>query len=172
MNLEIEYAGVIYRWDGQRWTDPNNEIAPRAIAAQLDALARAQLDAQDDQILRPSDITREAQVSARQGNLRRGLRLARKAFEERPDEGRAATLISVLRRAHRYDDALDVFGRFPEPEFLPLLTTSVALMVDIERWQDAQRLANRAVALHGPPVGELRKVINRLDRVRPTPGVG
>lgn len=167
MQIKVEYGGSTYSWDGHRWADTDGLIPSKVIQSKLHSLARPKIDELDDAIVDPSLMTREAQIAADQRDFRRALRFCYRALELSPDnDGRAATLVSVLRKAGRSEEALPVLEQFSHSTFPPLLTTGAAVLCDVGRWEAALLMIRRALR-GGRSDGEALAVYGRIRAARP-----
>jgi tetratricopeptide (TPR) repeat protein len=137
-----------------------------SIAQHLNRMLEADLSAQDEALGDPDALTNEARTAMAAGQLGRALRLIQRALEITPDhEGRAATAVSLLRKAKRPDDALPILARFRQTSYVPLLVTGAAVLCDVERWEDALKVIRRALA-RGES-GEAFAVYQRIRKNRP-----
>lgn len=164
--MEVELDGVHYAWNGRGWVDRDGIVPPVALRLRLNQLNAHQIATADAHITDPSELTKLAQIAATNGEQSRAIDLARRAFKADPsNEGRAATLVSVLRKVHRPDSAAGLLRVFPHTAFAPLLTAFAALLCDLERWDEALAMAKRAWAAGGR--GETSAVFSRIKQQRP-----
>lgn len=164
--MEIKLDGVLYFWNGRGWTDKDGVVPPLSIRQRLNQLAAPEISAADATIHDPSELTKLAQKAIEAGEQSRAIALALRAFQCDPhNEGRAATLVSVLRKAHRPDEAIPILNAFPQARFGPLLTTLAALLCDLERWEEALAMTRRALGAGNS--GEAWNVWHRINKARP-----
>ena len=164
--MEVKLDGITYRWDGRKWTDPDDGLPPVGLCRRLSQMFAAEINAMDDAISDPSELTKLAQYAANANDQGRAIKLAKRAFEmDSQNEGRAATLVSVYRKVHRPDAAVFILDAFPNARFGPLLTTLAALLCDLERWEEALAMIKRALATGSK--GEAFAVWRRIKKERP-----
>ena len=164
--MEVKLDGLAYRWDGRNWTDPDDGLPPVSLRHRLSQMFAAEINAMDDAISDPSELTKLAQHAANANDQGRAIKLAKRAFEmDSQNEGRAATLVSVYRKVHRSDAAVFILDAFPNTRFGPLLTTLAALLCDLERWEEAHLKIKRALAINKS--GEAFAVYSRIKKERP-----
>lgn len=161
-----EIDGVKYEWNGSRWADLEGIAPATSIAHRLNQLLEADLLESDASLTDPDTLTEQARIAMQAGQTSRALRLSRRASEITPDHaGRAATTISLLRKAHKSDEALPILARFRQTVYVPLLVTGAAVLCDVERWEDALRVIRKALALGTS--GEAFAVYARIKKNRP-----
>ena len=136
--------GVLYEWDGMTWADRDGIKASAQLQHQLNREARQAIAAQDAMIIDLSEMTAMAQRCAEAGVADRAEAFAARALAADPtNEGRAATMISVLRKINRTVEALRYLEQYPNPRFSPLITTSAALLCDVGDVDRAEELLDR-----------------------------
>ena len=148
-NTTITMNGKPYIWDGSRWYGAMDYLEPpAAIICQLNALMADQFAAEDEAVTEPQEQLSLAHRAQKAGQIGRALRFAHRAFQARPDDaGTAAVLSSILRKAQRPEEALEVGDRFRASSYRPILTSRAAALCDLERWDEALQQIRQVFAI-------------------------
>jgi len=161
-----QYADLSYEWDGKRWRDANGVLPPMSITQHLNRMLEADLSSQDDNLQDPVALSRQADIAMKAGQVGRAIRLILRALELTPsNDWLAARAVSILRKANRSDEAVPILKRFRQTECVPLLVTGAAVLCDVERWEDALTVVQRALSLEKS--GEAFAVYSRIRKHRP-----
>jgi hypothetical protein len=169
-NTTITLNGKHFVWDGSRWYGARDYLEPPAsVICKLNALMEDQFAAEDEAVTEPQELLSMSKRIQEAGQLGRALRFARRSFQARPDDaGTAAVLSSILRKAQRPEEALDVGDRFRASSYRPILTSRAAALCDLERWDEALRQIRQVFAIgEGKGSEEALLVWNRIAAAAP-----
>lgn len=166
-HISIRVDGTTYEWNERVGVTSRNMKVPEVVAIRVLALLEATLEAQDETLTDPLDLTMRGSLACKLRHFKRAERLARRALVARPGFLPAiAVLSSVLRATDRVDEALHATAPYAHCDEPAVLTTRAAALQDEGRSLEAVRMAKRAWAislrLPGGPAEELKNLYARL----------
>ena len=93
--------------------------------------------------------------------------LARRVVRLSPNNvGALAVLSSCLRTLGRPQEALRETDRFEFTRYSPLLNTRVAALCDLDRWEEAKIVVDRALG-NGMDKAKFSEIVNRIKVAKP-----
>lgn len=145
----VTFDGDQYGWNGQRWFNRKTHLEPpTAVSSKLSSLVAKQRRTRDKEIVDVDALLRKARKALNQGDIQRAIKLARQAYEQRPQHsGTVATLCRVLRTANRSREAVAVANNFLGSDYYPILTSRAAALCDLNRWDDALKQIRQVFAI-------------------------
>ena len=138
-----------YIWNGKRWISKNTRLEPpTSISSKLNTLAAKHIAAQDEEAVNVDALLRKAKKAQGQGDIPKAVKLARQAYDQRPQHaGTVAALCSVLRTANKPREAVALANNFQSSNHPPILTSRAAALCDLNRWDDALKQIRQVFAM-------------------------
>lgn len=165
----VTYEGERYIWNGKRWYCKKTHLEPpTAISSKLNALAARQVTEQ--KAVDVDALLRKARKARNQGDIPKAIRLARQAYDQRPQHtGTVVTLCSMLRTANKPREAVALANNFQSTNHSSLLTSRAAALCDLNRWDDALKQIQQVFAMRPKPrknnsTGEAQAVYGRIKQ--------
>jgi tetratricopeptide (TPR) repeat protein len=128
------------------------------------------IEQEDDNISDYDQLLKRAQEARDSLQYRRAQKLARRVIFIFPNHlGALSILCSCLRSSGHAQQAIDETEGFDSANFPPLLTSRASAFCDLERWEEARKLINRAYAIGKGNESSIiaSGVINRIKNARP-----
>ena len=162
MNIDVE--GNTYIWNGETWTDERFLRPPSRVRHQLTRQLIGQLRRTPVARVDIDLVLAAARVSIDEGHADDARRLARLVLESHPRHLEATHLLATaLRRLRQPRLAIDVTTPFARRRNAQSLTVRAAAYCDISRWDEADKLIRRALAIEDASSSpETMKVLARV----------
>ncbi len=164
----LQLHGKNYTWDSVTWYETETHLKPPvSVISELNKCLVPLLEEEDQQIGDFHDLLVRAKEARDSKQYARAGKLARRAVRLSPDDlGALAVLSSCLRAQGNSREALKVTDRFESALYLPLLSTRVAALCDLDRWEEAKKVVDRALSI-GTDKAKFSEIVNRIKVAKP-----
>ncbi len=167
--ITIDHKGETFFWSEDRGVvAANAQPIPNATRQALQRKIDKALASGAHETCNPIVLLTRASAAKKQGQLTRAERLARRVLEQDDrDEAAVSFLSSILRMRNKSRAAVRLTNSFDDTRSVILLTTRAAALIDVGDLDEAKQVAERALRIAceaGQPDGELRAVVERLER--------
>lgn len=164
----VQFNGKGYTWDSVNWYETETHLRPPvSVISELNKSLLPLLEEEDQQTKDFHALLVSAKKARDSKQYVRAAKLARRAVKLSPsDVGASAVLSSCLRAQGNSREAIKVTERFKFALYLPLLSTRVAALCDLNRWEEAKQLVDRAVAF-GTNKEKFSEIVERIREAKP-----
>lgn len=164
----VQFNGKSYTWDSVNWYETETHLRPPvSVISELNKRLLPLLEEEDQQTKDFHALLVSAKKARDSKQYVRAEKLARRAVKLSPsDVGASAVLSSCLRAQGSSREALKVTERFKFELYLPLLSTRVAALCDLNRWEEAKQAVDRAVAI-GTNKEKFSEIVERIREAKP-----
>ena len=164
----VQFNGKNYTWDSANWYDTETHLKPPvSVISELNKCLVPLLEEEDQQIENPHELLKRAKKARDSSQYVRAEELARRAVRLSPNNaGALAVLSSCLRTLGRPQEALRETDRFEFTRYAPLLNTRVAALCDLDRWEEAKIVVDRALG-NEMDKEKFSEIVNRIKAAKP-----